>query len=101
MSNKDSSQVPKAMMHALASPSPKYRYRVGFDSKYVVTILEKLSEATQDSLMTTKRINPVNPADAPMDGHTMAAARYQPDRTLWFGGALAVALGAWSIRSRL
>jgi len=46
--NTDSSLVPKAMVDALTSSAPKYRYRVGFDSKWIITPLSKMHESWQD-----------------------------------------------------
>ena len=46
----DVSQVPKAYVHALLSKAPHYRYRVGRDSKYLVTVASNLHESVQDAL---------------------------------------------------
>eukprot|EP01061_Rhynchopus_euleeides_P002632 TRINITY_DN1202_c0_g1_i4.p1 TRINITY_DN1202_c0_g1~~TRINITY_DN1202_c0_g1_i4.p1 ORF type:complete len:335 (+),score=157.48 TRINITY_DN1202_c0_g1_i4:135-1139(+) len=46
--NTDTSKVPKAYVHALTAKHPQYRYRVGWDSKYVVTVLQWMHESWQD-----------------------------------------------------
>ena len=61
-----------------------YRYRCGFDSKYAVTVVEKLHEASQDSLMPNTNVNTVLPANAPKNGVAIASARYKKDRKLWY-----------------
>ena len=66
------------MMHALLDSRPKYRYRVGFDSKFIVTPLVYLHESTQDKIMTAKPSNEprIIPSAAPTDGKEIAEARY-------------------------
>jgi NAD(P)-dependent dehydrogenase (short-subunit alcohol dehydrogenase family) len=78
MGNTDISLVPKAYVEALLDESPKYRYRVGVDSKYLITGIERLHESTQDFLMRedfTKNEVPA-PTDAPADGRAIAYKRY-------------------------
>ena len=47
-SSSSSSLLILPQVHALTSPAPKYRYRVGKDSKYLFTILENLHESNSD-----------------------------------------------------
>jgi len=93
--NTDSSLVPKAMVDALTSTSPKYRYRVGFDSKWIITPVSKMHESWQDwfylNLLGGK--NPT-PANAPKDGKALAKGRYAGDPAPWYvAGAIAVTVG--------
>lgn len=64
---------------ALTSKSPKYRYKVGLDSKYLVPLVEKLHESTQDMILTNSRIKRVLPAKSPKNGRSLAAGRYYKD----------------------
>lgn len=101
MSNPDSSIVPKAMLHALSSKSPKYRYRVGTDSKYAVTLIEKLHESTQDWLMPASSVNKTRPNAAPANGLEIANGRYAAkDRSLLYVTFAAIAGGIWKLRSK-
>lgn len=99
-SNSDPSIVPKAMFDALSSDAPTYRYRCGFDSKYAVTLIEKLHEASQDSLMPNTNVNTVLPVNAPKNGVAIASARYKKDRKLWYLFGLGVAGYAFKMRSK-
>lgn len=76
--NSNSNLVPEAMLDALTSKQPKFRYRVGIDSKYVITPLTMLHESVQDFLLTrTDGRNPeVRPAAAPKHGKEMCRKRY-------------------------
>lgn len=86
LGTKDSSYVPKAMVHALTSKKPMYRYRVGWDSKYIVTILSWLHEKTiaklwyDDSPLQPKKIWPIG---APSDGFTSALKRMHNGNGKW------------------
>ena len=51
IANKDASMVPKAMVDALTSSAPKYRYRVGTDSKYVLPAVRWMHEKWQDTFV--------------------------------------------------
>lgn len=94
---KDSSLVPKAMVHALTSASPKYRYRVGMDSRYAVTILSWLHEKTLAWVLglqlpgLPKRVDPIK---APKDGWQLANKRYASGNGKWWI-ALFVFLFLW------
>ena len=95
--NTDSSKVPEAMLDALLSDSPKYRYRVGNDSKYFVTALNMMHESTQDKLWTYGSRKPeARPAAAPEDGFTSAGARYRSD---WSRPLLLALLGFMGYRT--
>eukprot|EP00927_Polykrikos_kofoidii_P053876 TRINITY_DN48400_c0_g1_i1.p1 TRINITY_DN48400_c0_g1~~TRINITY_DN48400_c0_g1_i1.p1 ORF type:complete len:343 (-),score=32.53 TRINITY_DN48400_c0_g1_i1:206-1234(-) len=80
MGTSDSSLVPKAMLHALTSTRPKYRYRVGNDSKFTVTVLSWLHERTRDFVLAIARPPrapaKIPPAAAPLDGVEVARKRY-------------------------
>jgi len=82
----DTSLVPKAMVEALTSARPKYRYRVGYDSKYLITFLSWLHERWQDILILTEvpggPKTPL-PAAAMADGKKFALARYAGGRGQW------------------
>lgn len=93
--NKDSSLVPKAMVEALTSPRPKYRYRVGVDSKFLVTPFTKLHESWQDRLFLAGDSGP-GPAEAPEDGTKIAKARYAGDPVPWY--VLGISLAACAVR---
>lgn len=64
---------------ALTSSKPKYRYRVGHDSKYMMTVIERLHESTQDFLLTISKQKEVSPAGAPKNGKAIATSRYDKD----------------------
>jgi NAD(P)-dependent dehydrogenase (short-subunit alcohol dehydrogenase family) len=80
MPNTDSSMVPEAMLDALFSPAPKYRYRVGNDSKYLITLLNMCHESTQDWLYGRGHNKTGgSPVTAPKDGYNSATSRYGTD----------------------
>eukprot|EP00041_Stephanoeca_diplocostata_P010653 m.169580 g.169580 ORF g.169580 m.169580 type:complete len:329 (+) comp18246_c0_seq3:88-1074(+) len=99
ISNSDSSIVPQAMVHALTSASPKYRYRCGKDSKYIFTVLSWLHESTQDWILPASKVNEVSPATAPVNGLRDANARYDKNRTPYL--LMAAAAGVALSRSML
>lgn len=74
----DSSLVPKAYVEAITSKQPLYRYRVGNDSKYLITMLANAHESTSDGAMTMSdpRLPWVKPASAPANGKARAWATY-------------------------
>mmetsp|Transcript_5979 Transcript_5979/g.6868 ORF Transcript_5979/g.6868 Transcript_5979/m.6868 type:complete len:339 (-) Transcript_5979:148-1164(-) len=76
--NTNSELVPLAMVEALVSEKPKYRYRVGHDSKYLITVIEKLHESTQDAILTASnpKLKAVLPKTAPPNGKAIATSRY-------------------------
>merc|ERR1712216_77703 len=88
--NSDSSLVPQAMVHALTSPQAKYRYRVGFDSKYIITPFTKIHESWQDAIWGAQA--KVHPAKAPKDGKAVTKARYEGDPVPWYAAACVLAL---------
>jgi retinol dehydrogenase-16 len=47
----DSTLVPKAMIEALTSPRPLYRYQVGPDAKFLMPLFKYFSEAVQDATL--------------------------------------------------
>ena len=84
LGTKDSSLVPKAYVHAVLDSKPLYRYRVGWDSKYLFTMLHNAHESTVDTIMTLTdpRVgNPEPPAGAPKNGAAIAWARYDKNWT--------------------
>lgn len=97
--NSDSSSVPVAMLHALTSESPKYRYRVGNDSKFIVTPLTWMSESTQDWVLAGRSKN--LPAAAPADGRDTALSRYERSYGVYYAAAAAFAFWALRRGSRL
>lgn len=87
LGTKDSSFVPKAMVHALTSDRPRYRYRVGWDSKYLFTILAQLPESILDALYAIQvpgQPKFVLPIKAPSNGRTLAAKRYNYGTGRWW-----------------
>jgi hypothetical protein len=101
--NTDPSIVPKAMVDALTASQPKYRYRVGLDSKWIFTPLSKLHESWQDwffnDLLGKKT---VPPAAAPKDGKGIAKGRMPGDPVPWYlAGAVAVSALSKIIASKL
>jgi len=97
--NTNSNLVPEAMVDALVSSSPKYRYRVGKDSKYGVTVIEKLHESTQDAIFTRKSA-PNVPASAPANGKQLATARYNKGWKQFLLKILILAFFIYKIRSK-
>jgi len=97
----DSSLVPKAYLHAITSDAPQYRYRVGLDSKYGITVLEKLHESTSDGLLTrgSPKLPLVRPATAPKDGKDIAMSRYEKNWPRFIVVVLAVAYVGYKIRN--
>jgi len=77
LGNTNSNLVPEAMMHALTSKSPQYRYRVGFDSKYLITLVENLHESVQDEILTGSEDKVVLPKKAPKNGKKLVQQRYK------------------------
>ena len=96
----DSSLVPKAYVHAVCDPTPKYRYRVGNDSKYLITFLANAHESTSDALFTLDdpRLPFVKPAAASAKGPALAWGRYDRDWKRFFAILLVVALVAYRMR---
>jgi len=58
-------------------PKPLYRYRIGTDSKYLITLLSNVHESTSDALVTFSdpRLPFVKPAKAPSNGKQLAMGR--------------------------
>eukprot|EP01059_Diplonema_ambulator_P013754 TRINITY_DN24358_c0_g1_i1.p1 TRINITY_DN24358_c0_g1~~TRINITY_DN24358_c0_g1_i1.p1 ORF type:complete len:346 (+),score=110.61 TRINITY_DN24358_c0_g1_i1:46-1038(+) len=52
LNNTDTSLVPKAYIHALTAKKPLYRYRVGKDSKFMITLVSWMHESWQDKFLT-------------------------------------------------
>ena len=102
LGNSDSSMVPAAYMEALFSKSPKYRYRVGKDSKYFVTGLNMTHESTQDWVlgrgMDKKGAKPIA---APDDGTVLAKARYGSDWSRTILMAFMAFMGYRAFRPRM
>jgi NAD(P)-dependent dehydrogenase (short-subunit alcohol dehydrogenase family) len=105
LGNTDPSVVPIAMVHALTAASPKFRYRVGTDSKYIITLLAGLHESIQDMALSAKSASgKVDAATAPSDGYAIAKARYEKSYTFTYaalGIAAAAAVGTRLMRSKL
>jgi len=76
---KDSSLVSKAYVHAILNDQPLYRYRIGADSKYLITLLANVHESTSDTLLTMSdfRLPYVKPAKAPSDGRQLSMGRME------------------------
>lgn len=87
LSTADSSYVPKAMMHALTDSRPRYRYRVGWDSKYVVTLLELLPERWLSAVFSAPvpgQPKAVMPKTSPANGRQLASRRYNWGTGKWW-----------------
>ncbi|KAF4742795.1 Dehydrogenase, variant 3, partial [Perkinsus olseni] len=88
LSNKDRFKVSEAMEHALLSPSPKYRYRVGLDCRtmYLLSFLpEWVRDMVNEFLQNwVFRVEAVPPVSAPKDGLSMAKSRYAAPTKLIF-----------------
>merc|ERR1712217_818291 len=83
----DSSLVPKAMFHALTNTRPRYRYRVGWDSKYMITLLEMLPEGWLSfffSVSVPGQPKPVMPKSSPANGRQVATRSYNPGTGKWW-----------------
>merc|ERR1712070_916911 len=78
LGNKDSSLVPQAMVEALTSQKPRYRYQVGTDAKILLPLFGFLNEWWQDWIFrpksTRKDVSP--PAAMEADAYKAAEARY-------------------------
>ena len=102
LANTDSSMVPDAMLHSLFDASPKYRYRVGTDSKYLVTALNMTHESTQDWLYGRGNSKPGGrPATAPKDGYETAIGRYGGDWSRMILASFLSFLGYKALRSKM
>mmetsp|Transcript_18792 Transcript_18792/g.59956 ORF Transcript_18792/g.59956 Transcript_18792/m.59956 type:complete len:334 (+) Transcript_18792:3-1004(+) len=97
--NSNSNLVPEAMVEALTSRQAKYRYRVGLDSKYLITFLSWLPEGLQDLILThsDNSLPEVLPATAPQDGKKSLAKRYKGPNYKFIFALLA----AWYIVRKL
>ncbi|GBG32958.1 Retinol dehydrogenase 2 [Hondaea fermentalgiana] len=86
LGNTNSELVPEAMMDAICSDSPQHRYRVGFDSKYIVGPLASLPESIRDTVLTTNdgKAKAPRAAAAPRNGKKMAMARYKGSNLKWY-----------------
>jgi len=73
----DSSLVSKAYVHAILNEQPLYRYRIGNDSKYLMTFLSNVHESTSDAIasFSDPRLPFVKPAKAPENGKELAMGR--------------------------
>ena len=76
------------------------RYRVGADSKYLVSALSVASEYTVDALFTASdpRLPFVPPASAPSNGSAVAWARYQKNWTRFFVQAAIVSFVLYRVK---
>jgi len=98
--NTNSNLVPEAMVEALTSAQPKYRYRVGFDSKYLITAANLMHESTADFIwnLPDPKNPTVNPATAPKNGTQKCTARYKKSSFKWW---VLLALAIFFIRRRM
>ena len=92
--------VPRAMVHALLDRKPKYRYRVGNDSKWLITPITWLHESTQDAILTREH---TRPAGAARGSRKVALDRYDSGGgSVFYPLLVAIAMGfAAGRRSRL
>ena len=77
------------------NPNQANRYRVGYDSKYMVGPMSWSSEATQDAILTLSdpQHPRVKPAAAPPNGKALATSRYYTGRKqFWLGVLVAMYL---------
>lgn len=76
--NPNSNLVVEGMIKALTEAKPKYRYKIGIDSKYIIPFLEKCHESVQDGIIgnnwTAKPEQ--KPAAAPANGRALATGKY-------------------------
>jgi NAD(P)-dependent dehydrogenase (short-subunit alcohol dehydrogenase family) len=100
----DNSLVPKAYVHAVTSPQAMYRYRVGADSKYLITLVSNLHESTADHLLTMPdpagRLKTVRPVKAPKNGLELAWSRYDKGWPRFLIICAIVSLIVYKIRSK-
>jgi len=97
----DSSLVSKAYVHAVLDPQPKYRYRVGFDSKYIITLLSNLHESTSDSIATfdDPQVPFVKPTKAPENGKAIAMGRMDKGWKKFIATILIIAFILYKVRT--
>merc|ERR1711869_142795 len=77
------------MVHALTNDRPHYRYRVGWDSKYMITLLELLPESWAGLLLSGQitlpgQPKPVMPKESPANGRQVATRRYNYGTGKWW-----------------
>lgn len=102
LANTDSTLVPDAMLHSLFSETPQYRYRVGNDSKYLITAINMTHESTQDWLYGRGNTKPGGrPATAPKDGYETATGRYGGDWSRMIFAFFVSFLGYKTLRSKM
>lgn len=97
----DSSLVSKAYVHAILNDKPMYRYRIGADSKYLITILANVHESSSDALMTRSdpRLPYVKPAKAPENGRDLAMGRMDKGWTRFLAIVTIVAYILYKVRT--
>ena len=81
LSNKDPEIVSDAMLHALTSDRPRYRYLVGRDAEYLYRSLALFPDSWADALMTgdVAAKDAVLPASARVEHALEGVARYDPE----------------------
>jgi short-subunit dehydrogenase len=97
----DASLVSKAYVHAILNKTPMYRYRVGADSKYLITLLANVHESTSDTLLTYSdpRLPYVKPTKAPSNGRAQAMGRMDKGWNRTLAIALIVAYILYKVRN--
>lgn len=74
--NTNTAAVPKAMVHALTSACPKYRYKVGIDCNYVAMLGRWLHESWLDALFRIDPMGRLLAAKMSPDARSTSLARY-------------------------
>ena len=98
---KDSSLVSKAYVHAILNEKPLYRYRIGTDSKYIITLLANVHESTSDAAisMNDPRLPFVKPIKAPANGRELAMGRMNKQWPRYIALAVIVAYILYKVRT--
>lgn len=97
----DTTLVSKAYVHAITSEQAMYRYRIGADSKYLMTLLSNVHESTSDALVTRSdpRMPYVKPTKAPSNGRELVFTRMDKGWNRYIAIMLIVAFVLYKVRT--
>lgn len=101
MGNTNSELVVDGMIHALVDSKPKYRYKIGLDSKYIIPFLEKCHESVQDGVIGGTWRHNVKPSAAPENGKQLAMGRYHKAWTRFIMSVLVLLFVGKKLRNSL